>query len=157
MNSPKIEALDDAIALVRRRPSMFLAAGVSSANISAAIAHDARLLGAESVSVERHDDWTIVFADVDWLSLRGLYEHDLTPAELFHRIVPFPEDGPNSMRHEILAAAFAREVVSAASDERLQVTGTTPQDDPIWRYLAREGVCRAIAFRGVASPETSGA
>ncbi len=44
-----------------------------------------RLLGAESVSVDRHDDWTIAFADVDWLSLRGQYEHDLTPAELFHK------------------------------------------------------------------------
>jgi len=156
MSSPEIRILDDAVAVVRRRPSMYLKAGVTAVNLAEALAHDARLLGARQVTVERHDDWTIVGADIDWLRERGAHPHDLAPADLFRRIVPFPEDGANSMRHEVLATAFATEVASSTPSDRLVVNGNISDDDRIWVLLRRGGYERSIGFRGVHAYEQSG-
>jgi hypothetical protein len=144
-----IPVIDDAVGLIRRRPSMYLAPGVSAENIAEALAHDALLLGARRVLIAREQDWMIVAADVDWLRVSGIYRHGLPPQEIFRRIVTFPEDGVNAMRHEILATAFATDVVSATPSERFIVSGEMSDDAAIWPLLCPDGFARGVAFRGI--------
>lgn len=113
---------------------------VSAIALAEALAHDALVLGAKRVVIECYDEWTIVGAELDWLNVRGRYPHSLEPAELFRRLVPFPEDGANAMRHEVLTTAFASEVVTATPSSDLSITGSTSENDPIWNVLRRSGL-----------------
>jgi hypothetical protein len=151
-----IQVLDDAVGLVRRRPTMFLARGVSSENIAEAIAHDALVLGAKRILIERQAEWMVVGADIDWLCVPGRLGKAPPPEELFRRIVPLLEDGDNSMRHEILATAYATDVVAATASGRLRVSGVVDDDAPIWSLLCPEGIARSVAFRGVVAPPGDG-
>jgi hypothetical protein len=144
-----IQVLDDAVGLVRRRPSMFLAVGVTLENIAEALAHDALVLGAKRIVVERQSEWMVVGADVDWLREPGRFGALPPLAELFRRIVPLLEDGPNGMRHEILAAAYAKDVVTATSADRLLVAGVVEDDAAIWSALCRDHLSRSVAIRGL--------
>jgi hypothetical protein len=151
-----IQILDDAVGMIRRRPGMYMRAGATATDLAEALVHDALVLGAQRVLIERHREWTIVSADLDWLGVRGRHVHNLVPADLFRRIVPFPEDGVNAMRHEVLATAFASDVVSSTRTERLLVSGQISLDDEIWNVVCPEGLARGIGFRGVTLPGSPG-
>lgn len=151
-----IQVLDDAVSLVRRQPTMYLTAGVTSENIAKVIAHDALVLGARRILIERHSDWLVVGAEIDWLREAGRMGAVPTPTELFRRIVPLLEDGANSMRHEILATAYAKDVVAATPTERLLVSGVVEDDAPIWSFLCRDGLARSVAIRGLLSLPVGG-
>jgi hypothetical protein len=53
------------------------------------------------------------------------------------------------MRHEILATAFAADVVSATPSERFIVTGAVSDDATVWSSLCPDGWARGVAFRGI--------
>jgi len=144
-----IHVLDDAVGLVRRRPTIYLSFGVTTENIAEAIAHDALVLGARRILIERHSEWIVVGADIDWLCEPGRMGAVPTPAVLFRHIVPLLEDGANSMRHEILATAYAQDVVTATPTDRLLVSGVVEDNAPIWSFLCRDGISRSVALRGL--------
>lgn len=138
----------DPIASFRRRPSMY-GGPYNEAKLAGALLHDAMQLGASRVLVEKHLDWHIVSADIDWLQVKGKYCHSFTPAQLFRQVVSFPEDGDNSMRREILITAFASEAISCNRDEKFVVSGNIPLDSPIWDQMCPRGYERSVAFRGI--------
>jgi hypothetical protein len=144
-----IQVLDDAVGLIRQRPTMYLSLGVTPENIAEAIAHDSLALGAKRILIERHSEWMVVGADIDWLREPGRFGAVPAPAELFRRIVPLLEDGANSMRHEILATAYAKDVVAATPTDRLLVSGLVEDNAPIWSFLCRDGISRSVAIRGL--------
>ena len=144
-----LQVLGDAVDVVRRRPDMYLMGGLRPESIAEALAHDALVLGARRILIERHAEWMVVSAETDWLCVPGAWGKLPPPEELFRRIVPLPEDGANAMRHEILATAYATDVVTATVSHRVTVSGTVEADAPIWSWLCRDGALRSVAFRGV--------
>ena len=97
----------DAMEHIRSNPEMY------TGNVTpnpATIAQDAITLGAADTRVFRLDDWWIIAADTDWLN--ASCKHSASPVEAFNRVLAFPEYGVNSIRHEILATAFATTVIS---------------------------------------------
>lgn len=108
---------------VRSNPErLFLSGRPCPIESATRVASDALLLGATDVQIVRQDDIWAVAADHDWLATGG-------PAiEQFHRIVPFPELGPNSMRQEIILTAFAEAVGTVTGSARTVITGS----DEVW-------------------------
>ncbi|MBB3210722.1 hypothetical protein FHS27_006570 [Rhodopirellula rubra] len=120
----------------------------TAAVIAGAIANDAIVLGASDTRAFRFDDWWIISADSDWLN--APCKCFAPPTEAFRRVLAFPEIGVNSMRHEILATAFATSVVSLSPTDRIVVSGDVPDDDPVWGQMTASNVMRAVALRMVA-------
>lgn len=128
--------LDDAVAFVRANPARFLRNGTfHDIELATELVREALLSGSSPVAVVRLEGWTIVHSPQDWLG------PDATAA--FRRIVPFPEGGQNAMRAEILATAFASEVLTKLDGQVHRITGTGPP--PAMADLANRG--RAVAFR----------
>ena len=97
---------NEAIQFVRRRSPELFAGGASPGRVIASnIAFAAAVLGAEHVDINEDTDWWIVASECDWMSPRPPLFTDC--AELFDRIVPFPEQGPTSHRPEIYVSAYA--------------------------------------------------
>jgi hypothetical protein len=106
----------DAIEYVRSHPEKFFKGGIFAAiELAMSLVREALQYGVASVEVARHGGWTIVHSPDDWLA------GDASRA--FTLIVPFPEGGPNAMRMEILATAFAREVLTKADGRVEHIAG----------------------------------
>jgi len=144
-----ILTLDDAVEHVRSKPDMYLGGGARPDVIAQAIVGDALVLGAGRVLVLRHGPWWAVAADADWLTAPCRFPS--LPPECFRRIVPFPEAGVNCMRHEILATAFARAVVSCTPERREVISGAELADATVCEHLLPAGFARSLAFMWSAS------
>lgn len=119
----------DPIAHVRARPEMYLPGGVvDPKELARLLVRDALLLGANHARAMRATDWWLVLADRDWLGQAQGGARDL-----FSRVVPFPEVGPNAMRAEVLLTAFAEEVVTFTPDfaEVIKGEGRPAGDGPM--------------------------
>src|SRR5690242_7008307 len=105
MSDEGIRRIDDAIGYVRANPERFFQGGIFAADeLAVYLVREALRYGASSVGVVRHAKWTIVHSPDDWLGVDG--------SAAFRQIVPSPEVGQNAMRVEILATAFAKEVLT---------------------------------------------
>lgn len=136
----------DSLEHVKANPKMYSGkAKLDGATIAELILGDARVLGASDARVIRIGDWWVVAAGKDWLNAPCQYS--VTPTDAFGRVVAFPESGINSVRHEILTAAFAKSVISISTSDRFVVSGQVEDADPIWAQLQTDGTIRAIAFR----------
>jgi hypothetical protein len=102
----------NAIDHIRSLPAMYLPRWDGDANrlgewLAQRSAGDALILGAHAVETRHVGDCWAVSADVDWLAVPGE-----TLEDLFDNVVAFPEAGVNSMRSEVLLAAFADTVTT---------------------------------------------
>jgi hypothetical protein len=128
----------DPLDFVKRKPEYFFRGEPNPQEVLEYLVHDARSLGVECTTYSEAD-WWLVFSATDWLATV-----EVSPADLFSRAVPAPEQGVNTMRHEILVGAFAEDI-SIFDGEWHQLTGTR---EPPASIRSRVGgpVRRAIAF-----------
>lgn len=140
----------DPLEHIRSNPEMYTGQAIPNpAMIAATIAQDAMVLGACDTRVFLFNQWWIIAADIDWLS--APCKHSASPIDTFNRVLAFPECGANSMRHEILATAFASCVISLSRTDRFIVSGDVAEDDPVWTQMLADGVSRSVAFRMASS------
>lgn len=136
----------DALDHIRSHPEMYTPHGVPNpAIITHEIAGDALVLGATCVRVFQFDEWWIVSANVDWLT--AACRCPAAPRETFERMLGFPEMSVNAMRHEVLATAYAKCVVSRSKSDRFVVSGNVADDHSVWSHMLDEDAERAVAMR----------
>jgi hypothetical protein len=112
---------DDAVALLLRRPDMYLRRPENppAADFALAVMSDIIALNALPAQVGRDDDWWVISAERDWLANSGFGE----PTSLFFRICPFPARGQNNHRAEIALTAFADDVVTGGPEGVVWIKG----------------------------------
>lgn len=125
---------------VRAHPERFFRTGSPSGlELAYHLVCDALHLRAEC-TIARSGDWWVVFGPEDWL------KHDTQAVpELFARVVAAPEQGVNSMRGEVIVAAFAAAVGTFDGASWTSIQG----EIPLYvrrRLAATENVERAVAF-----------
>ena len=117
---------------------------VSGAELAANIVGDALLLTSGHVTAFRNAAWWVIASDIDWIAIQS----SSSVEDLFSRIVPLPQAGPNSMRGEVLLVAFARDVVTQSENSRHVVKGDISMHDQVWEILNSDPTWkRLIAFR----------
>ncbi|MCC9603768.1 hypothetical protein LOC67_24725 [Stieleria sp. JC731] len=136
----------DALDHIRSHPEMYTQNGFPNpAIIAHEIAGDAIVLGATDVRVFQFDGWWIVSANLDWLT--APCRCSASPRETFDRVLGFPKLSVNSMRHEVLATAYAEYVVSLSKFDRFVVSGNVADDHPIWSHMLDAIAERSVALR----------
>jgi hypothetical protein len=126
---------DNAIEYIRAHPNKFFKEGRFTAiELAMDLVREALQCRVRSVEVVRHEGWTIVHSPDDWLRESA--------AAAFVQIVPFPEGGQNAMRMEVLATAFAREVLTKANGKVEHIVGD--YNPSVLESYAKRG--RAVAF-----------
>lgn len=96
---------------VRRLESRFFRSGhFDPIEVASMIVEEALLCGSPDIDVRRIGNWVVVSSSSDWLSEGG---HDVS-AKAFARVQSYKEGDDDSMRPEVLLAAFARTVVTYA-------------------------------------------
>ncbi len=137
--------LIDALSVIRSQPLTYLRQRVVTADVLAfRVADDARRLGCEPVEVVEHEGCWLVGAGDDWCIKGRHVPSDVL--ELFRRAWPFPEAGANSMRSEVLVAAFARDVFTGSADDIQVVQGAEP-GETMREWIAARRWRRVIGFR----------
>ncbi len=102
------------------------------------------LFSGESVTILKKDDWWLVASEFDWIENSGGYSIE----EIFSRIIPFPEDGQNSVRGEILLKAFAQDVFTESTSNSTVIKDRISQKIRIWLDTQKNSsLKRIIAFR----------
>lgn len=135
--------LPDPLTHVRSHPEMYLPAGrLEPSDFAARIAADALACGAGRTLAVHHDTWWAVAADIDWLAGGAP-----AVADLFRRVIPLPQAGPNSMRGEILLGAFADDVITWDSQRADRIQGTQRESESLRSLLNDRTWRRVIAFR----------
>ena len=103
------------VAFLRRRLAEVFDGAPSGSVIASNIAFGAAVAGAGHIEMVEHDGWWILASEHNWLAEATQGDaQPMTPgrraaAELFERIVPFPQQGPTSHRAEIQVTAFAEQ------------------------------------------------
>ena len=109
----------ETLAFLRRRLAEIYDGEPTASVIASNIAFGAAVAGAGHIEMVEHDGWWILASEHNWL--RGESSRDdetksptsrprhAATAELFERIVPFPQQGPTSHRAEIQVTAFAEQ------------------------------------------------
>ncbi len=140
-----IHVLDDPIAVIRKRPGMYVRSNpVSGAELATNLVGDALLLTGGRVTAFRNGAWWIVACDADWMTS----EPGLSVDALFSRIVPFPQAGTNSMHSEVLLAAFAHDIVVKGAESCAVIKGNVPPAAAVWTAVtSNQGWKRVVAFR----------
>jgi hypothetical protein len=124
---------------------MFLRSGrANGRELAESLVDDALILTGGPVTVVRRGEWWLVGCEEDWMARQSSGSVD----DLFAKIVPFPEAGPNSMHSEILLMAFAKEVLIKEDATLRAVKGLVAADDEVWDILrSAPHWRRAVAFR----------
>ena len=93
-------------------------------------------------TVARSGEWWLVYGSMDWL------KHDtLTVSELFTRIVPALEQGVNSMRGEIIVAAFAADIGTYDGISWTTIQGGNIPESIQQCLASMDAIQRAVVFR----------
>ena len=87
--------------------------------LAADLATDALALGIHPVTLEIVDDWYVVAAQQDWITLKS--RHPLV--ECFHRVEIFHEHRRNSCRATVVVNAFAKNVLALGAEGVTVVKG----------------------------------
>ncbi len=140
-----MDILTDPKQFIRRAPERFFRHVPPKAyELVQGLAADALLLTGGLVRMRRGSGgWWIVQCDEDWLCVGNKGD----PLEVFQRMLPLPEASPNSLRSEVLVAAFARDLVTTAAGGRSVIVGEAFPTDQVWSEMGELGVGRAVAFR----------
>jgi hypothetical protein len=134
----------DALDHIRKHPEMYLVCGRKDGpSLAARLVSDVLTQGGPVVEAIQANDWWVVASETDWIRILEC-KHSRDP---FTSIVPFPEDGPNSMHSEVLLTAFAQDVLTTGCEGRRVIKGKVSPSDPIWSRLSDRGWSRAVAFR----------
>jgi hypothetical protein len=141
--------IDDGLSWVRAHPDMFFPHGVSAADLAAGLVDEALILGATDIGVVRELGWHAVGADLDWFTA-GQYQAG--DDELFRRVLAFPERGQNSLRVEILVAAFADDVVTITPTRTVLVAGKCEAVAALQALLVSRRWTRLVGFRMQTAP-----
>ncbi len=139
---------------VRRNPEPFVGASGKPdlRNIAGALAVDALVLGEQSVTVERFEEWFIVAAKGDWLTRNT----ELSLVECFHRLQRFPELRENTHRSTVVVTAFAANVLALGPEGQTVIKGCNCELAAVTDYLAgRFPGWRVVAFSTLVPPEPS--
>jgi hypothetical protein len=127
---------------VRALESRFFRGGSFDPTQTASLlVEEALLCGAPEVEVRRDGEWFIVVSPFDWLTEDGT---DVS-ADAFSRITSYRQGGDNSMRPEVLLAAFAGNVLTSRSGEVTVVKQTSAARPYEWPGSDRAG-SRLVAF-----------
>ncbi|GAB7046290.1 hypothetical protein [Catenuloplanes indicus] len=98
------------------------------------VALEAMLCGANDVRIRLMEGWICISAEIDWLGDNEV--------EVFERLMPFRQGGPNAVTSEFLAVVFSRSVVTGVNDSVRCVKG-----DSLGPAAVLEGVRgRVVAF-----------
>ena len=140
-----VHVVQDPVEYVRERPQMFLRSGrVGGRELAESILGDALILTDGPVTVMRRGGWWLVGCEEDWMARQSSGSVD----DLFSKIVPFPEAGPNSMHSEVLLTAFAKEVLTKDETTLRAIKGFVAEDDEVCGILRRASHWkRGVAFR----------
>lgn len=137
-----LQVFNDPYALIRKRPEMFIRE-VSGPELAERIAGDALRLTGGPVTMLRTGPWWVIAAQTDWLAK----EPESSVEDLFSRPVPFPQAGDNSIRGEVVLAAFADPLVTYTRELGQVIKGKVPKDEPIWGLLkSNPDWKRVVAF-----------
>ncbi len=137
-----MQIVRDALEFVRSKPEMFfpLDGKPSPLRVLPYLMSDVIELGGGTCTIRRSHDWWIIASDKDWFDAPY---YKLSEVELFARIVPAPQHGPNSMRGEILVAGFFHSVWTTRDEQRTCIQGDAPPP-AVWDDA--RGFARAIVF-----------
>ncbi len=137
----------DCVAHIRKRRKMFFHVdGIGSVgDLLSRLADDPRLLGANSVVTESHDDWHIVCADVDWLPDQERDGYSKRN-HAFDTTTPFKTEFENSFHYVVFVTALAERAVTVSQKSRHVIAGTVSQSHPIWKQALPKGMARSVAF-----------
>ena len=104
---------------IRAHPELYFSTGhPDPSELATRLAADALSLNASrTIAIHQGPIWAVA-ADVDWLA-----SAPVPIQSLFERIVPFPQSGVNSMRSEVLIAAFAQYVETWCGEEHHLLKG----------------------------------
>ena len=133
----------DVIEMIRANPARFLPGGaVTEERLALRLLSDLLAIPGRLAAGFRLNDWWIVASDADWLNCGAVADiHDH-----FHRVVPFPEAGVNSMHAEVLLTAYTDHVLTTDGTERLTIKGR--EDSDVFRMMqAYPDWKRMVAFR----------
>lgn len=129
----------DPIETVRAMESRFFRGGSFDLHqLIALVVEEVLCCGAEDVEVWRSGGWWAIGSTYDWLVDDGA---DVA-ARSFERIQSYRQGGPNSMRSEVLVAAFCRDVATFATSGATIVKGESPTG-----VLVPQSAARVVAFR----------
>jgi hypothetical protein len=148
-----VTVLDDAIALIRRHPEMYLASETPGPHLAGRLVHDLALLGALPASVRQDGAWWLVSAEEDWLRAAS---GDIS-TDPFFRIIPCPRWGRYAFRTEVLLTAFADAVVTAAGSRVSWIVGdgrTEQLPASLRAAMDAAGTGRHVAFRMASDGKT---
>ena len=96
------------------------------------------------VTIFRRGEWWFVGCEKDWMACQSSGSVD----DLFSRVVPFPEAGPNCMHSEVLLTAFAKDVLLRERATLRILKGGVAMDDEIRSILQRTPQWkRGVVFR----------
>lgn len=119
----------DPIAHICSHPQMYFPEGdVDGLNIVLRIVSDILEDSLAGVTIKRLGDWWIIASDLDWFERLP----DVTVQDRFTRIIPYPEAGDNAFHAEVLAGAFAQDIVVFEPSQVLSVKGHVPRSDPVF-------------------------
>ena len=142
-----VTRLPPALDLIRAHPDMYLPRGNLPLwnKLQGLLVFDAITLGAEAVTTRRMGMWTLVESNTDWLYLGHYRKTSLT--DLFGNVLPFVEAGDNSIRHEVVVAAFASCVVTSGPEgmTTIQWSGDVAAEEGS-RVVAGSTATRIVAF-----------
>jgi hypothetical protein len=150
-----IMVLNDVLALIRRRPKMFVgetAPEFVPEFLATRLAGDVLSLGAKQVEIHHAGDWWATASDEDWLAYQyqgQLARHysGLGTRDIFNRILPVPGH-VNSCRSEVVIHALAASVFTAKAEALVVLSG---DEAKVRGLLARDpfnglGEKRVVAF-----------
>jgi hypothetical protein len=133
----------DALTHIRMRPQMYVWGGHPDGEVIAArLVVDVLVDTNRLAFAARIADWWIVASDKDWIDARRYS----SITEYFKNVAPFPEAGDNAFHGEVLATAFAKDVVTYDRSSQVIVQGTT---DPLLDSVRSQHPewVRVVAFR----------
>jgi hypothetical protein len=135
--------MNEPLEFIKQRPKMFLR-NISGVELAMAVVAGACLMTEKPVTVRHKEPWWLVGSEMDWLGSQP----GVSIQDFFSRIIPFPEAGPNSMRGEILLAAFAADIVVHGKPDTCVVKGKVLPTDEIWHFIRTNPEwLRVVAFR----------
>lgn len=114
--------------VIRRRPEMYFGSnGPTPESISSRILNDALVLGSKFATVKCIDNWWVVSAEIDWLSIGGASRTDFK--SLFNRMIPFPEAGVNSIRSEVFAGVYSSVILLGGTAGSILIKGESSDEE----------------------------
>ena len=125
MNSGPVIPPESLRFLRRRIAEMHAPVPISAKLVAENIAFGAAVLGAGHVEHVNQDAWWFVASNFNWLAAGAAAR---TEADLFERMLPFPEQGPTAHRAEIYVAVFAAEAYYRVGEAVTWIRGGSTRD-----------------------------